>query len=74
MLPGMKRKPLNEAAAPLDPITALEAAIVAASEQSWEWHGVSPEERARLRPGVAKIAKAATDQLRAELAARTAQP
>ena len=61
-------------AAPLDPIAALEAAIVAASEQSWEWHGVSHEERARLRPGVATMAKAAADQLRSEHAARTAQP
>lgn len=64
-----KISPSNEPAE-VDPITALHDAIVEASEQSWEWHGVSPEERARLRPGVASIAKVATDQLRAEHAGR----
>jgi len=59
-----------EAPTTLDPITTLAAAIVAASEQSWEWHGVSHEERERLRPGVATMAKAAADQLRAEHAGR----
>jgi len=67
-------KILRTPAAPLDPIAALEAAIVAGAEQSWEWHGVSHEERTRLRPGVAHMAKAVADQLRSEHLARTAQP
>ncbi|HXG54020.1 MAG TPA: hypothetical protein VNJ03_01455 [Vicinamibacterales bacterium] len=66
----MKMKSSTQAA-PLDPIGALEAAIVAASEQSWEWNGVPHKERAALRPGVAAIAKNAADQLRSEHAART---
>ncbi len=66
----MKRTQVNTDAAPLDPIAALQAAIVAAAEQSWEWHGVSPEERQRLRPGVATLAQTAADQLRAEHAGR----
>ena len=61
----------SDAPAEVDEIAALEAAIVLASEQSWAWHGVSEQERVRLRPGVAAIAQAATAQLRAEHAART---
>ncbi len=52
-------------------IAALHAAMIQASEQSWEWNGVSLEERDRLRPGVATLAKAVADQLRVEHAART---
>ncbi len=66
----MKRKPLNEAAAPLDPIAALEAAIVSASEQTWAHHAVSLEERDRLRPGVMALAQTVAAQLRVEHAAR----
>lgn len=58
----------------LDPIAALEAAIVTAQEENWSAHGVSEAERVRLRPSVAAIAKNAADRLRSEHAARTAQP
>ncbi len=61
----------NDAATAVDPITALHDAIIQASEQNWAWSDVPVYERERLRPGVAEIAKAATDQLRAEHAARS---
>ncbi|MDQ3349844.1 MAG: hypothetical protein M3545_18005 [Acidobacteriota bacterium] len=69
----MKRKPSNEAAA-LDPITSLQRAIMQGQEDAWAHHAVPLEERARLRPAVAKIAQAVTDRMREEHAARTAQP
>lgn len=54
----------------LDPITALHDAIIEAAEQNWAVNGVSEPERVRLRVGVAAIARAATNRLRAEHAAR----
>ncbi len=55
----------------LDPIADLEAAIMQAQEDTWRHHAVLLDERERLRPAVAKIAKAAADQLRAEHTSRT---
>ncbi len=68
----MKRKS-NEPAA-VDEITALHDAIIQASEESWSANGVSEQERVRLRPGVAALAKNATDRLRVEHAMRAGRP
>ncbi len=61
----------SDAPAEVDAIAALHDAIIQASEQNWEWNNVSAEERARLRPNIARQAKATADQLRAEHAARS---
>ncbi len=68
----MKRKPLNEAAATLDPIAALARAIMQGQEDTWAHHGVSEAERERLRPGVRALATSVGDRLRAEHTARGA--
>ncbi len=69
----MKRTQSNKAA-DVDPITTLGHAILEAAEQSWEAHAVDEQERVRLRPGVAAIARTATDRLRAEHAMRAGRP
>ncbi len=66
----MKRKQSNEPGE-VDQIEALRRAIIAGSEQNWQWHAVPEAERARLRPGILAIAEAATSRLRAEHIART---
>ena len=52
----MFKKPRTPHAAP-DPIADLEAAIMLSSEQGWTHYNVPLEERARLRPGVAALAR-----------------
>ena len=69
----MKRKQVNDATA-VDPITALHDAIIQASEENWSAHAVPEAERSRLRPGVAALAKNATDRLRVEHAMRAGRP
>jgi hypothetical protein len=58
----------------LQQIDDLERDIVLGKEQVWQVNGVSAEEIARQRPGVVALAKAVTDQLRAEYRARSHQP
>ncbi len=65
----MKRTKSNEPAK-VDEIEALRRAIIRASEEGWEWRGVSTEERTRLRPVVLAQANAAAARLRAEHVAR----
>ena len=52
-------------------ITALERTIVEAKEQHWDVYDVSEEERAGLRPEIARLAKTIGDGYRAEHKART---
>ncbi len=71
----MKRTQSNKAAdVVVDPIVALHDALIRAQEENWSAHGVSEQERVRLRPGVAAIARTATDRLRAEHAMRAGRP
>ncbi len=51
-------------------INDLTAKILTATEERWEFYGVSPEERDRLRPGVTLQLQALAERLRAEADAR----
>ena len=54
----------------VDVISDLTAKILTATEERWEFYGVSPEERDRLRPGVTLQLQALAERLRAEAHAR----
>ncbi len=64
----MPRRPQVSQA--LDVINDLAAKILTATEERWEFCGVSAEERDRLRPGVTLQLQALAERLRAEADAR----
>ncbi len=51
-------------------INDLTAKILTATEERWEFYGVSPEERDRLRPGVTLQLQALAERLRDEARTR----
>ncbi len=64
----MPRRPQVSQA--LDVINDLAAKILTATEERWEFYGVSPEERDRLRPGVTLQLQALAERLRDEARTR----
>jgi len=51
-------------------INDLTAKILTATEERWEFYGVSPEERDRLRPGATLQLQALAERLRDEARTR----
>ena len=58
----------------LEQIADFERVIILGRVQLLEWNGVPADEVERERPAVVALAKAVTDRMREEYAARTRQP